>query len=70
MWLTESVDRAIRRSLGNTDDIDVTIDYLIQRAMVPEMVVKEFDHAPWVLVHDYLHSGNLIVDDDLHIIGY
>jgi aminoglycoside phosphotransferase (APT) family kinase protein len=37
--------------------------------MAPNMVVAEYDNAPWVLVHDDLHSNNLLVDDDLDIVG-
>lgn len=34
------------------------------------MVVPEYDDASWVIVHDDLHSSNLIVDNDFHIVGY
>jgi hypothetical protein len=47
IWLLESVDRALRRNLdSHNPSIDVIIVCLIQRAMVPDMIVPEFDDAP------------------------
>ncbi|KAB8210286.1 hypothetical protein BDV34DRAFT_220878 [Aspergillus parasiticus] len=49
VWLTESVDRGIRRTL-HRHDYSTTIDYLIQRSMIPQYVVPEHEHSPWVII--------------------
>ena len=67
-WLTESVDRALLRNLRG-GDLTMVIDYLIQRSVIPQFVVQRYDNAPWVLMHCDLHSGNLIVDEDLKLKG-
>ena len=68
-WLTESVDRALLRNLKSGGDSDVVIEYLIQRGMVGQFVLEEYNNAPWVLMHCDLHGGNLIVDNDLKLKG-
>lgn len=68
-WLTESIDRGIRRSLKKRRYSDV-IDYLIQRAMVPAFVEPECDNAPWVFMHGNLRYDNILVDENYNIQGY
>jgi hypothetical protein len=65
-----NVDKELCRVIKRDDEIDVIIDYLIKQEMVHEMVVKEYDDWPWGLVHDDIHAGNLIVDEDFRIVGY
>ena len=60
-WLTASLDRALRRNIRNRD-IHKTIIYLVQRSMIPHMIVREYNHFRWVLAHFDLHAGNIIVD--------
>ncbi len=67
-WLTESVDRALRRNLRQ-QNLDLVINYLIQRAMIPRYVVTEVDQDPWVLHHPDLHAANFIIDDDYNVLG-
>ena len=67
-WLTYSVDRGIRRAL-NRRNIDLSIDHIIQRSVIPRYVVAEANHAPWVFVHPDLHNANIIVDSNLTIQG-
>lgn len=67
-WLTESVDRGLRRSVRQNKSGDA-IDYLIQRSMVPKHIVPEYDDSPWVVVHGDLHNGNIIVDEEFNIRG-
>ncbi len=68
-WLTECVDRALVRNINDGSDVFLIIDHLIQRSIIPEFVVSQYDNAPWVLMHGDLHSGNLIVDEDLNLKG-
>jgi aminoglycoside phosphotransferase (APT) family kinase protein len=68
VWLTESVDRGLRRSLRQKKTSDA-IDYLIQRSMIPRYIASEHENSPWVVVHGDLHNGNIIVDDDLNLCG-
>ena len=71
VWLLESVDRALRCSLNDsTANGDIIIISLIQRAMLREMILSEFDNAPWAIVHQDLYSANLIIDDDTNTVEY
>ena len=67
-WLTESIDRAIRRSL-HCEDTTKVIENLIQRSKVPQYVVDLHNHSHWAVFHPDLHSGNIIVDGDWNIKG-
>jgi hypothetical protein len=68
VWLTESVDRALRRNLCQ-NKVDLVIDYLIQRSLIPRYVVAEHDHNPWAVTHPDLHHSNIIVDEHFNIKG-
>ncbi|KAE8331516.1 hypothetical protein BDV39DRAFT_201166 [Aspergillus sergii] len=68
VWLTESVDRGIRRTL-HRHDYSTAIDYLIQRSMIPRYVVPEHENSPWVFVHVDLHNDNIIIDEEYNIKG-
>ncbi|KAE8306820.1 hypothetical protein BDV41DRAFT_582972 [Aspergillus transmontanensis] len=68
VWLTESVDRGIRRTL-HRHDYSTAINYLIQRSMIPQYVVPEHEHSPWVFVHVDLHNDNIIIDEEYNIKG-
>ena len=67
-WLTESVDRCLRRYL-RCGKYSAAIDYLIQRSMISHYVVAEFEESPWVVVHGDLHNGNILVDKDYDVCG-
>ncbi|RAQ68036.1 hypothetical protein COH20_011740 [Aspergillus flavus] len=69
VWLTESVDRDIRRTLRR-HDYSTAIDYLIQRSMIPQYVVPEHQNSPWVFVHVDLHNDNIIIDEEYNIKGF
>ncbi|RAQ48708.1 hypothetical protein AFGD_010750 [Aspergillus flavus] len=68
VWLTESVDRDIRRTLRR-HNYSTAIDYLIQRSMIPQYVVPEHQNSPWVFVHVDLHNDNIIIDEEYNIKG-
>ena len=68
IWLTESIDRALRCNLRQSKT-ELVIDYLIERSMIRQYVVKEYEHSPWVMVHPDLHHANIIIDDEFNILG-
>lgn len=68
VWLTESVDRGIRRSLRQRNCSN-TIDYLIQRSMISKHVVGKLENSPWVVIHPDLYQGNIIADSEDKISG-
>lgn len=68
-WLTESVDRGLRRSL-HRKDYSMVVDYLIQRSMVPKHVDTAHENSPWVFIHGDLHNGNIMIDQDFNITGF
>jgi hypothetical protein len=67
-WLTEMVDRGIRRSLreGKTSRV---IQRLIQQSMVSDLVVTMFNHSPWVSLHPDLQAANIIINKEWDIVG-
>lgn len=70
-WVTESVDRVLRRAFDghNLHGANI-VDYLLQRSLVPLYIVDEYDNAPWVLMHCDMHHNNIITDDGFNLKGY
>ncbi|KAK2765227.1 hypothetical protein FQN54_008926 [Arachnomyces sp. PD_36] len=68
IWLTESIDRPIRRNLRQKKT-PMVIDNLIQRSMVSQYVMPEHENSYWAAIHPDLHSDNIVVDDEWNIIG-
>ncbi|RDL30699.1 uncharacterized protein BP5553_10044 [Venustampulla echinocandica] len=68
VWLTESIDRALRRHLRQKKT-SIVIDNLIQRSMVAQYVVPEHNTSYWAAIHPDLHSTNIIADKDWKITG-
>ena len=68
VWLTESIDRALRRSF-QAADLDTIIANLVKRSLVSDMVVADHNNAPWVLTHIDLPGGNIMVDKEFNIKG-
>ncbi|KAI9841307.1 MAG: hypothetical protein M1837_000793 [Sclerophora amabilis] len=67
-WLTESIDRPLRRHLRQKK-VSLVVDNLIQRSMVASYVVPEHNTSHWTVIHPDMHSANLIVDKDWTITG-
>ena len=68
---TESVDRVLRRAFNGHDlKGESVIDYLVQRTLVPQFIVDEYDNSAWVFMHCDLHNNNLIIDDEFNLQGY
>lgn len=67
-WLTESLDRGLRRTLNGTARWGNAVDYLIMRSMIPKYA--EFDKYPAIgFDHGDLNAYN-IMTDDFHLTGY
>jgi hypothetical protein len=67
-WLTESLDRGLRRTLNGTARWGDAIDYLIMRSMIPKFV--EFDEYIGVgFAHGDLNAHNIMINDDFHLTG-
>jgi hypothetical protein len=68
VWLTESIDRALRRNLRQRK-VELIVDYLISRSMVHLYVVPDYDTETWNICHPDLHSCNIIINEDFKING-
>lgn len=68
-WLTESIDRGVRRTLAGTARWGDAIDYLIMRSMIPDYAA-EFDECAGVgFDHGDLNAHNIMKSDDLQLTG-
>lgn len=68
-WLTESLDRALKRTLNGTARWGHAIDYLIMRSMIPEYAGFDlyteigFDHGD-------LNASNVLIGEEFELTGY
>jgi aminoglycoside phosphotransferase (APT) family kinase protein len=66
-WLTQSLDRGLKRTLNGTARWGNAIDYLIMRSMIPEYA--EFDKYTAIgYDHGDLNAFNIMIDD-FHLTG-
>lgn len=69
VWLTESLDRGLRRTLSGTARWGNAVDYLIMRSMIP-IYAAEFDkHADLGFTHGDLNAHNIMKNDEFHLTG-
>lgn len=69
VWLTESLDRGLRRTLTGTARWGNAMDYLIMRSMIPSYAA-EFDKYTGVgFTHGDLNAHNIMKSDDFHLTG-
>ncbi|RMZ38752.1 hypothetical protein CA14_003746 [Aspergillus flavus] len=68
-WLTESLDRGLRRTLTGTARWGDAIDYLIMRSMIPKYAGDYDKYTDVGFVHGDLKAYNIIKDDDFHLTG-
>jgi hypothetical protein len=69
IWLTESLDRGLRRTLKGTGKWGNAINYLIMRSMISDYAA-EYDHYPGVgFAHGDLNAHNIMRNDDFHLTG-
>ncbi|KAJ5567163.1 hypothetical protein N7535_006469 [Penicillium sp. DV-2018c] len=68
-WLTQSLDRGLRRTLTGTARWGDATDYLIMRSMIPEYAA-EFDKYIGVgFAHGDLNAFNVMINDDFNLTG-
>lgn len=69
VWLTESLDRALRRTLSGTARWGNAVDYLIMRSMIPDYA-DEFDgYSGFGFTHGDLNAHNIMRNDDFDLTG-
>ncbi|BAE59179.1 unnamed protein product [Aspergillus oryzae RIB40] len=68
-WLTESLDRGLRRTLTGTARWGDAIDYLIMRSMIPEYAGEYDKYTDVGFAHGDLNAYNIMKDDDFHLTG-
>ncbi|KAJ6019504.1 hypothetical protein N7522_001571 [Penicillium canescens] len=69
VWLTQSLDRGLRRTLTGTAKWGNATDYLIMRSMVPKYAA-EFDKYIGVgFTHGDLNAHNVMINDDFNLTG-
>ncbi|KAJ5799569.1 uncharacterized protein N7518_001637 [Penicillium psychrosexuale] len=68
-WLTESLDRGIRRTLNGTAKWGNAIDYLIMRSMIPGYAVQFDQYTGIGFAHGDLHAYNIMKNDDFRLTG-
>ncbi|KAJ5117322.1 hypothetical protein N7448_010954 [Penicillium atrosanguineum] len=69
VWLTESLDRGLRRTLAGTARWGNAINYLIMRSMISDYAA-EFDNYTGIgFTHGDLNAHNIMRSDDFHLTG-
>ncbi|KAE8401048.1 hypothetical protein BDV37DRAFT_273937 [Aspergillus pseudonomiae] len=68
-WLTESLDRGLRRTLTGTARWGDAIDYLIMRSMIPGYAGDYDKYTDVGFAHGDLNAYNIIKDNDFHLTG-
>ncbi|KAJ5109392.1 hypothetical protein N7456_006067 [Penicillium angulare] len=69
VWLTESLDRGLRRTLSGTARWGNAIDYLIMRSMIPDYAADLDKYSGFGFTHGDLHAHNIMRSDDFHLTG-
>ncbi|KAE8417870.1 hypothetical protein BDV36DRAFT_283340 [Aspergillus pseudocaelatus] len=67
-WLTESLDRGLRRTLAGTARWGDAIDYLIMRSMIP-YYAGEDKYTDVGFAHGDLNAYNIMKDDNFRLTG-
>ncbi|KAE8344151.1 hypothetical protein BDV24DRAFT_160699 [Aspergillus arachidicola] len=68
-WLSESLDRGLRRTLTGTARWGDAIDYLIMRSMIPEYAGDYDKYTDVGFAHGDPNAYNFMKDDDFHLTG-
>lgn len=69
VYVTEAIDRKIKRVLNGTLRTAKLIDCLRRRSLIHMYVIPELNDSPWVMVHGDLSGSNIITDPDSNISG-
>lgn len=67
-WLTDSLDRALRRTLSGTARWGDAVDYLIMRSMIPSYA-KWGGYMEFGFAHGDLNSHNIMIDANFQLTG-
>ncbi|GIJ99200.1 hypothetical protein Aspvir_001326 [Aspergillus viridinutans] len=69
LWLTESLDRGLRRTLRGTARWGNAIDYLIMRSMIPNYAAEFDKYAGIGFTHGDLNAHNIMKNDEFYLTG-
>lgn len=69
VWLTQSLDRGLRRTLNGTARWGDAIDYLIMRSMIPGYGAELDKYTGIGFAHGDLNAYNIMKNDDFHLTG-
>ncbi|CAG8887489.1 unnamed protein product, partial [Penicillium egyptiacum] len=69
VWLTESLDRGLRRTLTGTARWGNAVDYLIMRSMIPDYAAEFDSYSDFGFTHGDLNAHNIMKSDDFHLTG-
>ncbi|KAG9662908.1 hypothetical protein KCU95_g5141, partial [Aureobasidium melanogenum] len=69
VYVTEAIDRKIKRVLSGKLRTAKLIDCLRRRSLIHMYVIPELNDSPWVMVHGDLSGSNIITDPDSNISG-
>lgn len=68
-WLTESLDRGLRRTLRGTARWGNAINYLIMRSMIPDYAAKYDGYSDIGFAHGDLNADNIMKSEEFHLTG-
>ncbi|KAF4211368.1 hypothetical protein CNMCM8980_004357 [Aspergillus fumigatiaffinis] len=68
-WLTESLDRGLRRTLRGTARWGNAINYLIMRSMIPDYAAEYDKYTGIGFTHGDLNAHNIMKSDEFHLTG-
>ncbi|KEQ58377.1 uncharacterized protein M437DRAFT_88686 [Aureobasidium melanogenum CBS 110374] len=69
VYVTEAIDRKIKRVLNGTLRTAKLIDCLRQRSLIHKYLIPQLNDSPWVMVHGDLSNSNIIEDPEHDISG-
>lgn len=69
VWLTESLDRGLRRTLSGTARWGNAVDYLIMRSMIPDYAAEFDSFSGFGFMHGDLNAHNIMRSDDFYLTG-
>ncbi|KAL5356848.1 hypothetical protein BJX96DRAFT_143493 [Aspergillus floccosus] len=69
VWLTESLDRGLRRTLTGTARWGNAVNYLIMRSMISKYAAAYDKYAGIGFAHGDLNAHNIMKSDNFHLTG-
>lgn len=68
-WLTQSLDRGVRRTLAGTARWGDAMNYLIMRSMIPKYAAEVDRYSDFGFAHGDLNANNILRSGDFHLTG-